>query len=292
MLTLNHVTYRIGSKALLEGVMAEVRPSQVTAVVGANGAGKTTLLRIASGELAPSEGTAQMDGTPLHTLGAREQARRRAVLPQQSHLGFSFPVLDVVLMGRTPHLAGRAESARDGQIAHAALEAVGMAGFAERAYPTLSGGEQQRVHLARTLAQVWNEPDEEHPGKCHRYLLLDEPTASLDLRHQHGVLAVARRFAADGAGVLAVLHDLNLAAQYADHVLVLRRGAVYAQGAPTRVLTPEVIRGAFGMDVLVQSHPRYDCPLVIPAFGDARQDTRSSSSPSVSAFSRRLFCSL
>ena len=265
MIALGDVTVRMGAATLLERVTTEVRSSQVTAVVGANGAGKTTLLRVACGELAPTEGGVQMDGVPLAALGAREQARRRAVLPQQSRLGFSFPVLEVVLMGRTPHLDGRAETARDGHIARAALEAVGMTDFAERSYPTLSGGEQQRVHLARALAQIWEPPAPDAPGESNRYLLLDEPTASLDLQHQHGVLAVARRFAAEGVGVLAVLHDLNLAAQYADHLVVLAGGQARAQGTPTEVLTPEIIQSAFGVPVLVQPHPCRVCPLVIPA---------------------------
>lgn len=259
MIELRNVTYRVGAKALVDSVDLRLRPGRVTVVVGANGAGKTTLLRLASGELAPTAGAVQMDGRPLAALSAREQARRRAVLAQQSHLRFAFSVLEVVLMGRSPHVR-RTEAASDWQIAQAALEAVAMEDFAARSYPTLSGGEQQRVHLARALAQIWTPP----PDGGHRYLLLDEPTASLDLRHQHGVLAAARRFAGEGAGVLAVLHDLNLAAQYADHLVVLTGGRVLAQGAPADVLTPAVIQAAFGMRVLVQPHPCHACPLVIP----------------------------
>ena len=277
MIALDDITVRIGGATLLRGATTAVRPGRLTAVVGANGAGKTTLLRVASGEQAPSAGTVSMNGMPLAQCSAETQARRRAVLPQQARLGFSFPVFEVVLMGRTPHTRGAAESVRDAEIAAAALEAVAMTAFADRAYPTLSGGEQQRVHLARALAQVW-EPPGDDGSSGNRYLLLDEPTASLDLAHQHGVLRTARSFAGEGAGVLAVLHDLNLAAQYADQVVVLAAGAVLTQGTPAEVLTPGVIQSAFDVPVLVQPHPFHECPLVIPA------PDGSAAAPSDSAF--------
>ncbi|WP_103027398.1 heme ABC transporter ATP-binding protein [Salinibacter altiplanensis] len=258
MLALRDITVQIGDATLIESVTAKVHSGQLTAVVGPNGAGKTMLLRVATGELAPSAGTVEMGDRPLEALPEREQARRRAVLPQQSQLHFAFSVLQVVLMGRTPHLRG-AESARDWEIAHAALQAVAMDDFAERDFPTLSGGEQQRVHLARALAQIWTPPD-----AGHRYLLLDEPTASLDLAHQHQVLQTAAGLAADGVGVLAILHDLNLAAQYADHVVMLRRGMAHAKGPPRDVFTPAGVEDVFGCPVRVIAHPTQPCPLIVP----------------------------
>ena len=129
----------------------------------------------------------------------------------------------------------------------------------ERDFPTLSGGEQQRVHLARALAQIWTPPD-----AGHRYLLLDEPTASLDLAHQHQVLQTAAGLVADGVGVLAILHDLNLAAQYADHVVMLRRGTLHAKGPPGDVLTPAGVEDVFGCPVRVIAHPTQPCPLIVP----------------------------
>ena len=258
MIALRDITVQIGDATLVANVSATVRPGQLTAVVGPNGAGKTTLLRVATGELDPSAGTVAMDDEPLGALSEREQARRRAVLPQQSQLHFAFSVLQVVIMGRTPHLQG-AESVRDWEIAHAALQTVGMADFAARDFPTLSGGEQQRVHLARALAQIWTPPD-----AGHRYLLLDEPTASLDLAHQHQVLQTAAGLAAEGAGVLAILHDLNLAAQYADRVVMLREGRLHAQGPPGDVLSAEGIETVFGCPVRVIAHPTQPCPLIVP----------------------------
>jgi len=258
MISLDEITVQIGDATLVQNVSADIRPGWLTAVVGPNGAGKTTLLRVASGEMTPSSGTVCFDDRPLASLPAREQARRRAVLPQHSRLRSSFCALEVVLMGRTPHVEG-AESARDWAIAEAALDVVGMGDFAERSFPTLSGGEAQRVHLARALAQIWDSPDE-----GNRYLLLDEPTASLDLAHQHNVLRTARSLTDAGTGVLAVLHDLNLAAQYADRVLLLQEGKGVASGAPADVFTPERIHRVFGLPVCVLAHPTQSCPLIVP----------------------------
>ena len=258
MIALHDITVQIGDATLVEDASAAIRPGALTAIIGPNGAGKTTLLRVASGELAPVAGTVRMDDRALDGLPPRQQARQRAVMPQQSQLHFAFSVLEVVLMGRTPHLQGGGETKRDWQIAEAALDAVDMAAFAERSFPTLSGGEQQRVHLARALAQIWSPP-----ADGSRYLLLDEPTASLDLAHQHNVLQAARGLATDGVGVLAILHDLNLAAQYADHVVVMRQGRVHAQGAPDAVFTPTCIHDVFGWPVCVLDHPTQSCPLIV-----------------------------
>lgn len=265
MLSLSDVTVQIGTATLVHRACAAIAPGTVTAVVGPNGAGKTTLLRVASGELSPEAGTVQIDGVPLAQLDRRAVAQRRAVMAQQAHLRFAFPVLQVVLMGRTPHLNG-AETARDWAIAEAALDAVGLSGFADRAFPTLSGGEQQRVQLARALAQIWTPPP-----SGRRYLLLDEPTASLDLAHQHQVLAIAAQYAQQGVGVLAILHDLNLAAQYADQVVMMRNGRVCVQGAPEDALTPAAVQSVFGCAVCVIDHPTQGCPLIVAerSTGDA-----------------------
>ncbi len=255
MLSLDDVTVRTGHATLLDGVSLDVRPGEVLAVVGANGAGKTTALRVLTGEVPPSAGAARLDGVPLAELDGPALAQRRAVLPQASALPFDFAVLDVVMLGRTPHRAGRDA---DLAAAHRAMRAAGIGALADRRYPTLSGGEQQRVHLARALAQL------DAPGDGARYLLLDEPTSALDIAHQHAVLRTARQRAAAGDGVLAVLHDLNHAAQYADRVAVLARGRLVACGPPRDVLTPDVVGRAFGVAVVVTDHPCAACPLVVP----------------------------
>lgn len=226
-------------------------------MVGPNGAGKSTLLRVLAGELRPTHGDVRLLGKPLNAWKSQEVARQRAVLPQSTTLPFAFRVEEVVLLGRAPHVNGD-EQPHDYAITNAALTTVGMAGFTERIYPTLSGGEQQRVQLARVLAQIW----EEAPLGC-RYLLLDEPTNNLDLAHQHHTLQIARCFAAQGVGVLAILHDLNLAAQYADQVCVMKAGRVLACGDPQTALTPALTAEAFAINVMVLPHPCLACPLIV-----------------------------
>ncbi|MEL6612011.1 MAG: heme ABC transporter ATP-binding protein [Bacteroidota bacterium] len=255
MLHLDALTYAVGPRRLVDAVSLDLAPGEFVAVVGANGAGKTTLLRLASGDLTPAEGEVRLDGRTLKHYAPDILARQRAVVPQQTALAFGFTAREVVLLGRTPH---DTRATNDGEIADQALRLAGVSHLAEQAYPTLSGGEQQRVHFARALAQIW----EVRPHGA-RYLLLDEPTASLDPAHQHAVLGVSKRCAEAGVGVLAVLHDLNLAAYYADRIAVLKQGCLVALGPPSAVLTTEVIRDAFGLDALVQTHPTAGCPLVI-----------------------------
>jgi iron complex transport system ATP-binding protein len=249
------LTYRLGASCLVENVSLTLNPGQIVAVVGANGAGKSTLLRMLAGELQPTQGEVTLGDQPLCQWQKRAVAQRRAVLPQTALLTFGFTALEVALMGRTPHLRG-GESPQDYAIAHAALAAAHVEHLVDRQYTTLSGGERQRVQLARVLAQIWE-------GETTRFLLLDEPTNNLDLAHQHGILEIAVAFAQRGVGVLAVLHDLNLAAQYADHIVVLKAGRVVAAAAPHQVLTPPIIYEAFQMTVLIEPHPCLNCPLVI-----------------------------
>ena len=255
MLAARNVHVRIGRSALLAGVSLTIASGEVVAVVGPNGAGKSTLLKALCGDVTASQGEVTLNGRRLAAWQRRERARVVAVLPQESTLAFPFTVLEVVLMGRTPHDSGNRQ---DQAIARAALDAAGMAAFEQRLYPTLSGGERQRVHVARVLAQVWEEP-----GDGPRYLLLDEPTANLDLAYQHHTLETFRQFAAKGAGVLAVLHDLNLAAQFADRIIVLRDGHQVASGCPHAVLTPGIIEAAFAFSATVMPHPSRACPLVV-----------------------------
>jgi iron complex transport system ATP-binding protein len=209
----------------------------------------------------------EIGGRSIGEMSMAELARCRAVLPQQSTLAFPFAVREVVLLGRLPFNGGIAGRA-DMEIADDAMGRTGTLHLRERLYTTLSGGERQRVQLARVLAQTAG--DGERGGRC---LFLDEPTASLDLAHQHGTLAIARRMAADGCGVLAILHDLNLAAAYADRVAILHDGRIIVSGSPGDVLTPEVIARAFGIAASIIDHPDLDAPVVI-AGGEARSRNR------------------
>jgi len=255
MLDVANLSFEVNRRALLRNTSLRARAGEIVAIVGANGAGKSTLLRILSGELAPSGGTVTLDGKPLASFAAPDLARRRGVLSQQHTLALAFAVRELVLMGRYPHFSA-APTPHDYAIVDAALSAVDLTHLADRAYPTLSGGEQQRAQLARVLAQVW-----EAPGGL---LLLDEPLTGLDLQHQHHTLDVARALARRGFAVVAVLHDLNLAAQYADQALLLRHGLPVAFGAPADVLTAAHIQVGFGMRVQLLAHPTLPVPLIVP----------------------------
>lgn len=246
------VTFRIGRATLLDGVSLGVAAGEVTALVGPNGAGKSTLLRVLAGDIAPTAGSVLLDGRPIKEYRAAELALRRAVMPQQTLLQFAFPARDVVAMGRGPHIrAGRGSRAQDEQVVESVMEQTDTVSLAERAFPTLSGGEQQRVSFARVLAQATP------------VLLLDEPTASLDIRHQEMVMAIARSAAEAGAAVVVVLHDLNLAAGGADRIAVLSRGQLTAYDTPWSVLTEELLSEVFAHPIAVLPHPVRGCPMVV-----------------------------
>ncbi|BCX04762.1 MAG: hemin import ATP-binding protein HmuV [Candidatus Roseilinea sp.] len=240
----------------------EIVPGAVVGVLGPNGAGKSTLLAALAGDLSPASGDVRLDGKPLRSWRPIELAKRRAVLLQDSFLNFPFAVIDVVLMGRMPHCGG-VERPVDYEIARHAMRMVEADHLAERIYTSLSGGERQRVQMARALAQVLGDaggPEDD----AVRYLLLDEPVNSLDIAHQHIALAVARSLARQGMGIFAILHDLNLAAQYADYLVVLQRGKVVASGPPSAVLNELLLQRVFDMRAQVLPHPAFDCPLVAP----------------------------
>jgi iron complex transport system ATP-binding protein len=228
-------------RPILGGVNFRAPHGKVTAILGSNGAGKSTLLRVLSGDLKPDSGSVSFGRQPLADWKPATLARRRAVVPQSSALNFPFTVLEVILQGRAPHLDG-GERNIDEAAALAALEAVDLVRWADRDYTTLSGGERQRVHLARAFAQVGTEGE-------GRWLLLDEPTSSLDLRHQHDILRIVRRFADSGGCVVVVLHDLNLCARYADKVCLLHYGRVLGSGDATAVMTPDWLEIAYGIRV-------------------------------------------
>lgn len=234
-----------GSRTVLRELTLSLRPSEVLAVLGPNGSGKSTLLTALAGTLRPDRGGVWLDGQCLKSFSTRELALRRAVLPQQLRIDFPLTALEVALLGRLPHLGPHGqESLRDLEIAEAALARVGARHLAARPYPELSGGEQQRVQIARALTQLRSAEPE-----SARYLLVDEPTASQDLAQQQAVLQLLRALSAEGIGVLVVLHDLNQAAQCADRVALLRSGELVACGEPDAVLTPARIEEVFGVRV-------------------------------------------
>ena len=252
------ISVSIGKSVLLNQVSLAVEPGQFVAVIGPNGAGKSTLLKVLCGDREPQAGHVHLDGHPLDHWTPIESAKRRAILPQQTVLTFSFTVLEVVLMGRFPHVQST-ERPIDYDIARMALDKAGVLELEDRLYPTLSGGEQQRVQFARALAQIWESTDHQN-----RYLLLDEPTSSLDLAHQHRLLSLTQSLTQQNIGILCILHDLNLAAQYADTVLILKKGHPVASGPPFAVLTAPIISDAFDIEVQQIIHPTGNYPLILP----------------------------
>lgn len=250
-----NVSLSRGGRALLDRVSLDLQAGRVTVVIGPNGAGKSTLLKTLSGELNPDSGEVLYHDRRLRSLSPIELAAERAVLPQSTALSFPFTALEVVRMGAVAH------GSRDpNQAARQALARVGLAGFEARSYNALSGGEQQRVQLARVLAQMPLPVSSGRP----RAICLDEPTASLDIGHQISVLELARDFARGGGVVLAILHDLNLAAEFADHLAILHRGKLVCEGRPRDVLNDAVIRDVYGISGTVSRLPADHIPYVLP----------------------------
>ena len=233
MVELEGVGYRIGNKWLVRNIDLKIEAGQFWIFVGPNGAGKSTLLRLISGELSPTTGRIQFFDESIDKYSPQELARKRAYLQQKRDVNFPFRASEIVLLGRHPHLNGAKETPTDLTIAWEAMRQVQADMFAERLYPTLSGGEASRVDLARILAQ---EP---------KLFLLDEPTNHLDPRHQVQTLRLCSSIAQVGRTVIAAIHDLNLASMYADQVLMLREGNPIAVGAPKFIFTPQQLEAVY-----------------------------------------------
>jgi iron complex transport system ATP-binding protein len=261
MLEIRNLWADYGGDAVLRGVSLDVAAGEVVGLVGPNGSGKTTLVRTVTRVMPASSGEVRLMGDDCRTLSRAALARRVAVVPQSPALPEGFAVLEIVLMGRTPHLRLlQSEGPPDLAAARRALAQTGTSGLAQRFAHQLSGGERQQVVIARALAQ-------EAP-----VLLLDEPTSHLDVGHQAGVMGLVRRLCRERSlAVLATIHDLTLAALYCDRLVLLDRGAVVAEGAPESVLRPELIARTYGTEVTVLRHPASGRPVVVPSLGTAEQ---------------------
>lgn len=259
MLEAHGVGYASAQHELLAEIDFTARPGVVTVLIGPNGAGKSTLLRILSGELKPTRGHVALDGQPLASIGSAVLAQRRAVVPQASALAFPFTALEVAMLGAT--VPGfQLENGQERNAAINALRSLGMGAMADRPYAFLSGGERQRVHIARALAQLACAPRSE--GR--QILLLDEPTSSLDLAHQGTVLSLLSLQARADVAVVAVLHDLNLAAAVADVLVLLENGRVAAAGKPDDVLKDHILSKVYGCPVSVGRTPANGKPFLLP----------------------------
>ena len=260
VLDIQNVTYWAGSAPLVNSVSMKIHAGEVVGLLGPNGAGKSTLLKLAAGELRPAQGIVVVGGDDIAHLRASALAARRAVVAQSFELNFPFTAREVVLLGATVPGFGIRKPALEAACG-AALRAVGLDHLAERAYPSLSGGERQRVHIARALCQLKTSRRGENERPL---LLLDEPTSSLDIAHQRMALDVVRQLAADGAAVMVVLHDVNLAAAYCSRIFMMSGGHVVASGAPQDVVISRVLSEAYGCPITANTVPPDGRPFALP----------------------------
>lgn len=250
-LQLHNIQLQLANKLLLKAVNCSVETGQLVVILGPNGAGKSSLLKVASGEISPTAGEVKLMSWPLNQLTLRDKAQTMAILPQHSRLDFSFSVREVVSLGRTPHQSG---AVADREMVYSAMELMDVVAFSEQNYTHLSGGEKQRVQLARVLVQLWDKPG---------LLLLDEPTAGLDFAHQQLIMQALKVTTRKGGSVLMVLHDVNLAASFADQVLVMQQGEIVANGEPMAVLREELLDQVFGLPFYRITHPLSDKTMFV-----------------------------
>lgn len=258
MIEVSDISVSLGKKKIVENASFNAEAAQFTVIVGPNGSGKTTLMRALSGDL-PFTGRIAINGFAINRLKLWQMAAMRAILPQSTQLSFPFTVREIVKLGLISGRSGAARREAE-DLPDEALALVDLAGFGGRLYQELSGGEQQRVQLARVLCQVWHPLLDGQP----RFLFLDEPVSSLDIKHQLIIMQIARAFAKRGGGVIAILHDLNLTAMYADRVVVMHGGRIDSVGTPAEVLTDERIQRVYECALKVGALPATQVPFILP----------------------------
>ncbi|QNL51448.1 heme ABC transporter ATP-binding protein [Olivibacter sp. SDN3] len=256
MIKVEHLSYNVGKKVLLQDIGFDVQAGELLSIIGANGAGKSTLLKLLCKDGQASSGEIFIKGNPIRNYKLKDLSKFRSVLSQHNTISVSFTVHEIVMMGRYPHFEHQ-PSANDIQVVKAAMEETGVTSFSNRDYNTLSGGEQQRVQLARVIAQIYDQPQ--------GLLLLDEPTNGLDLLYQQQVLQLARSLANRGFCVVCILHDINFASRYSDKVLLLKNGQKIAFGTPIEVITCDHIHEAFNIRVELMAGENTRCPLIMPS---------------------------
>ncbi|MEL6864124.1 MAG: heme ABC transporter ATP-binding protein [Bacteroidota bacterium] len=258
MIRVENISVQKGGKQIVKSVSFQITPGKITVVIGKNGAGKSTLLEALTAANPINSGTILWDGQALSTISQKILAMRRAVLSQKIDLSFAIPVKNLVELGTyvsdEPIPPKKMET-----LIHNSLKEVDLLQMLERDFNTLSGGEQKRVLLAKCMVQL----NCCHWADVNKYLFLDEPTASLDIEQQfHFIATIKQLVKRRNIGVFAVLHDINLAAQFADEIIMLRDGQLLEQGAPTEVLTPDKLACIFDIQAIVQTHPVFDCPHI------------------------------
>ncbi|MDR2285116.1 MAG: heme ABC transporter ATP-binding protein [Sphingobacterium sp.] len=255
MLVAENLTYTIKKYSILKGINFVIQPGEMVALLGANGAGKSTLIKMLNAEQSPSDGKINFFGTDLNSYSPLSLAKMRATMAQHHHVSADFTVAEIVMMGRYPHYSSSPKE-EDLLVVQETMSLCGVDHLEQRSILSLSGGEKQRVHLARVLAQLWKQ------SNC--LLLLDEPISAMDIRFQHQTLALARALADRGWMIVAVLHDINLAAQYADRLFLMKNGRKLMDGTPSEVINSRNIYTIFGIDVEVVVNPKTLHTYIVP----------------------------
>lgn len=251
--TISNLSVIRGENVLIDDISLKIAVGQVTVILGPNGAGKSTLVGVLAGDISPDRGQVRFLDREMREWSARDLSRQRAVLPQSTFLQFAFRAEEVVAMGRSA--LPPASTQQEHEAIDSAMAQTQTTHLRERLFPQLSGGEQSRVSFARVLTQATP------------VVLLDEPTASLDLRHQHDVMTVAKEIARNGGTVVAIVHDINLACTYADSLVLMDNGKIAAVGTPWEVAQQSILEQTFGCALEVIPHPYYNCPLVLSRHG-------------------------
>jgi len=257
MLAAKQLKYNIGNKRILDNISVNFLPGTCNLIIGPNGSGKSTLIKLLSGALENFEGEVNYDGVNLKTFNKHTLASFRAVLSQQTELSFPMLVEEVVLLGRNPHFEFNPNK-KDIAIVHEVISLLDLNDFIKRNYQSLSGGEKQRVHYARVLAQMWDRPN-----GTHRYLFLDEPLNNLDIYYQQLFLSIAVKLLNGTTTLIGVVHDINIALKYADQLFFLKEGALIENGVPEKIVNAILLKNVFNIDTQVIVHPSTGKPVVI-----------------------------
>jgi iron complex transport system ATP-binding protein len=257
MIKAEQIKYSVGQKNILNNISIQFLPGTCNLIIGPNGSGKSTLIKLLSGELENYDGRIMYNSSDIKTFTKLKMAASRAVLSQQTELSFPMTVEEVVMLGRNPHFEFN-PSKKDVEIVQEVIDLLDLNSFIHRNYQTLSGGEKQRVHYARVLAQIWDQPKEEH-----RYLFLDEPLNNLDLYYQQSFLSIAISLLNETTTLIGVVHDINIAMRYADELFFLKEGELIKNGAPEKIVDAILIKEVFNVDTQIITHPSSRKPIVI-----------------------------